>query len=73
MACVIKRCNGGEVRFGIIGQDTTVYLRKHMQCVSAYQDAKYGTGMRVHNVHHGKEGDRLRCTVCGSGNGIVRP
>jgi hypothetical protein len=74
MAVEIKRCNGGEVAFGINGQSTGIYARKRMTCTSAYQDAKYGLNMRVHNrqVKDRKEVGS-RCTVCGSGNGIVRP
>lgn len=37
-------------------------------CNSAFQDARYGKGMRVHT--EGKKGD-LRCTVC-SGDPVAR-
>lgn len=70
----IKHCNGGEVTFGINGQSTGIYARRHMLCINAYQDKKYGAKMRVHNVQV-KDGKPVgsRCTVCGSGSGIVRP
>ena len=35
------------------------------QCVSAYQDAMYGSSMRVHNRTKKSEGAVYRCTVCG--------
>lgn len=37
-------------------------------CKSEYQDAKYGHGMRVHNLGKGKEkaGRKAKCTVCGN-------
>ena len=38
-------------------------LRCH--CVSAYQDAVYGSSMRVHNRTKKSEGTVQRCTVCG--------
>jgi len=38
---------------------------KKCNCESAFQDKKYGKGMRVHNKYI-KEGGGYRCTVCGS-------
>ena len=35
-------------------------IKKHF-CSSAYQDKRYGMGMRVFN----KGKDKIRCTVCG--------
>lgn len=69
---VIKRCGGGNVNFGLTGQSPSIYSSKFMLCVSAFQDQRYGAGMRVHNPCNkdGKIG--YRCTVCGAGNGICR-
>ncbi len=69
---VVRPCKGGEVVFGLTGQSASVYARKHSLCTSPYQDEKLGRGLRWHNVS-GKEAGSPRCTVCGSGNGIVRP
>lgn len=38
---------------------------KRCTCTNAYQDAKYGHGMRVHNPYN-KNGGGWRCTVCKS-------
>lgn len=35
------------------------------RCVSAYQDAMYGSSMRVHNRTKKSEGAAYRCTMCG--------
>jgi hypothetical protein len=39
---------------------------KNCNCVSEYQDKKYGRGNRVHNKAKSKsgKGDAHRCTVC---------
>jgi hypothetical protein len=71
MSVEVKNCNGGQVQFGVTGNVVTVYATKHVTCVSAFQDAKYGKGKRLHTVN-GKDG-RTRCTVCGFGNGVIRP
>ena len=34
-------------------------------CISQYQDAKYGKGYRVYNPQGGKNEGKARCTVCG--------
>jgi len=68
---IVKRCGGGQVQFGITGMATTVYMTKFQLCVSPFQDARYGQGMRLH-TESGKYPGRYRCTVCGFGNGIVR-
>jgi hypothetical protein len=39
---------------------------KRCDCKHAYQDEKYGHGMRVHNLK--KDGDKANCTVCGREN-----
>ena len=41
---------------------------KKCTCKNAYQDKKYGKGMRVMNkLYKGKSGDsKHRCTVCNS-------
>lgn len=70
MSVEIKPCSGGYVQFGMTGNANTVYLQRYAACISTYQDAKFGKGMRLHTV--GKDG-KTRCTVCGFGNGIVRP
>lgn len=36
-------------------------------CSHAFQDAKYGSGMRVHNSS--LKGKAWRCTVCGTERG----
>ena len=47
-------------------EPTTVI--KRCDCVHAFQDKKYGDGLRVHNLT-GKKGSCIgklsRCTVCG--------
>jgi len=35
---------------------------KYCGCISAYQDARYGIGLRVHNS---TQTDTARCTSCG--------
>lgn len=42
---------------------------KRCTCVSAFQDARYGAGMRVFNI--GKDPSILGCTVCG-GNRLIK-
>ena len=37
-------------------------------CVSPYQDAKYGKGKRVMNPTKSSAGKGYRCTVCGKDN-----
>jgi len=34
-------------------------------CYHAYQNKKYGFGIRVHNLS-GKDSTKARCTVCGT-------
>ncbi len=68
----IKPCKGGQVRFGLSGNDSSVYATKFVACISPYQDEKYGIGLRVHNLQSGKNAGSSRCTVCGMGKGIVR-
>ena len=68
----VKHCGGGNVQFGVTGQSLTVYATKFQLCISPFQDAHYGKGQRLHNGS-GKEEGHPRCTVCGFGNGIVRP
>jgi uncharacterized membrane-anchored protein len=51
------KCAGNKVKFRV----EIPYLRRGDG--ARYQDARYGTGMRVHNVM--KNGSR-RCTVCGA-------
>ncbi len=41
-------------------------LIRSCHCESAYQDKKYGKGMRVHNTGGSKGGSKVTCTVCGS-------
>jgi hypothetical protein len=43
-----------------IGKTTTLIK---CDCVNAYQDERYGQGMRVHNLMKG-EPKRGRCTIC---------
>lgn len=69
---LIRHCGGGNVQFGLTGQGVSVYSTKFQMCISPYQDARYGPGMRLHNPS-GKTEGKPRCTVCGCGNGIVRP
>ena len=69
----IRHCNGGMIAFGLWGQEASVHTRKFMACNSPYQDALYGPGMRVHNAQGGKNLGEFRCTVCGRGQGVVRP
>ena len=37
---------------------------KQCNCTHAYQDKKYGKGLRVHNLC--KDPTKCRCTVCGT-------
>jgi len=69
---VVKPCHGGEVAFGLTGQAISIYARKHVLCISEFQDARYGKGNRLHTLNVNKPGNP-RCTVCGFGNGVVRP
>ena len=41
---------------------------KPCNCSHAFQDAKYGKGMRVHTVGQGAKSERKKttCTVCGT-------
>lgn len=71
--CVVKKCGGGQVQFGLTGQSASVYLTKHQLCVSSYQDGLYGAGQRVHNPCGTDDKGHFRCTVCGAGHGICRP
>lgn len=41
---------------------------KKCDCKHAFQDKKYGKGMRVHNEYTSKSGG-YRCTVCGKEKG----
>ena len=70
---VVRPCRGGLVSFGINGMGVSMYATKHMMCLSSFQDERYGPNLRLHNVQV-KDGDikGYRCTVCGSGNGLVR-
>lgn len=68
----IKPCNGGMVLFGMTGAAGLAHTTKFLPCRSEFQDKRYGPGLRVHNVS-GKLGAPSRCTVCGFGNGVVRP
>ena len=76
----IQHCGGGMVQFGISGQSQSIYMTKFQLCVSPFQDALYGKGLRLHNAQ-GSSGSssgskaigHFRCTVCGSGHGICRP
>ena len=67
---VVRPCSGGLVNFGLTGNSNAVYQTKKQLCISAFQDERYGKGLRLHTT--GVKGG-LRCTVCGFGNGIVRP
>jgi hypothetical protein len=69
---VIKRCGGGEVRFGLTGQSVSVYATKFQLCLSAFQDARYGQGQRLHNPCVKDGAVWHRCTVCGQGHGVCR-
>lgn len=41
------------------------------ECISAYQDARYGPGKRAANrCKPGSEGQYHRCTVCGKEHGL---
>jgi len=39
---------------------------KRCNCKHEFQDSRYGTGLRVHNVK--KDGAKATCTVCGKEN-----
>ncbi len=42
-------------------------------CVSSYQDARYGRGMRVHTVGNpGRIPSQLSCTVCKPSRAVLR-
>lgn len=69
---IVKSCKGGDVAFGLTGQSVGIHTRKFQLCVSPYQDERLGAGQRWHNIS-GKAAGNPRCTVCGFGNGIVRP
>jgi hypothetical protein len=68
----IQQCFGGTVQFGMTGNGNTVYAVKKQLCISSFQDTRYGKNMRVHTVAQ-KDASKKRCTVCGYGNGVVRP
>lgn len=73
LAQAIKRCGGGMVQFGLTGQGSSVYQSKFQMCISPWQDERYGVGMRLHNPCGKEDKGFYRCTVCGSGHGVVRP
>lgn len=70
LAQEIRPCRGGLVVFG---SHSGAFYSKHMACVSAFQDERYGPGMRLHNAQAGKNKGNFRCTVCGQGHGMCRP
>ena len=39
---------------------------ENQNCVSEYQDRKYGKGKRVHNLSGGVNKKTGKCTVCGT-------
>jgi hypothetical protein len=43
---------------------------KSCNCLSVFQDARYGVGKRVHNV---KDDKSSTCTVCGKTNAAALP
>lgn len=51
------------IKAGKLGS-TIVKACSHKPCVSAYQDKKYGPGVRVFNP--AKKGTMCACTVCGT-------
>lgn len=73
----IKPCRGG---FVVFGSHSGIFWQKNVSCISAFQDALYGPGMRLHNAQ-GSRGStsgrknigNFRCTVCGQGHGMCRP
>jgi len=71
--CIVRRCGGGQVQFGLTGQSASVYATKHQMCISPDQDARFGPQMRLHNPCGAEDKGFFRCTVCGGGHGICRP